>query len=131
MKKQEKLFYLLFILLAFAVNIGGINHSFFTDDPGLYGAIAKNMLYRNDWLSLYSYGQDWLDKPHFPFWMAAASFKVFGLSVWAYRLPGLLFFVLSLWYTYLLGRKFYTEEIGFIAVLVVLTSQYVIMSNTD
>lgn len=131
MKKQEKLFYLLFILLAFAVNIGGINHSFFTDDPGLYGAIAKNMLYRNDWLSLYSYGQDWLDKPHFPFWMAAASFKIFGVSAWAYRLPALLFFALSLWYTYLLGKKFYTEEIAFIAVLIVLTSQYVIMSNTD
>ncbi len=131
MKKQEKLFYLLFILLAFAVNLIGINHSFFTDDPGLYGAIAKNMLHRNDWLSLYGYGQDWLDKPHFPFWMAAASFKVFGISAWTYRLPALLFFALSLKYTYLLGKKFYTEEIAFIAVLIVLTSQYVIMSNTD
>lgn len=131
MKKQEKLFYLLFILLALAVNLSGINHAFFTDDPGLYASIAKNMLYKHDWLSLYSYGQDWLDKPHFPFWMAAASFKVFGISAWAYRLPALLFFALSLWYTYLLGKKFYTEEIAFIAVLIVLASQYVIMSNTD
>ncbi|MFD0749687.1 ArnT family glycosyltransferase [Mucilaginibacter calamicampi] len=131
MKKQEKLFYLLFILLALAVNLSGINHAFFTDDPGLYASIAKNMLYKHDWLSLYSYGQDWLDKPHFPFWMAAVSFKLFGISAWAYRLPGLLFFSMSLWYTYLLGKKFYTEEIAFIAVLIVLTSQYVIMSNTD
>lgn len=131
MKKQEKLFYVFFILLAFAVNVSGINHAFFTDDPGLYASIAKNMLYKHDWLSLYSYGQDWLDKPHFPFWMAAASFKLFGISAWAYRLPALLFFALSLWYTYLLGRKFYTQEIAFVAVLIVLTSQYVIMSNTD
>jgi len=131
MKKQEKLFYLLFIVLAFAVNLSGINHGFFTDDPGLYASIAKNMLYKHDWLSLYSYGQDWLDKPHFPFWMAAASFKLFGISAWAYRLPALLFFAVGLWYTYLLGKKFYTQEIAFIAVLIVLTSQYVIMSNTD
>jgi len=131
MKKQEKLFYLLFILLALAVNLSGINHAFFTDDPGLYASIAKNMLYKHDWLSLYSYGQDWLDKPHFPFWMAAASFKLFGISAWAYRLPALLFFALSLWYTYLLGKKFYTEEVALIGVLIVLTSQYVIMSNTD
>lgn len=131
MKKQEKLFYLLFILLAFAVNVSGINLAFFTDDPGLYASIAKNMLYRHDWLSLYSYGQDWLDKPHFPFWMAAASFKLFGISAWAYRLPALLFFTLGLWYTYLLGKKFYTQEIAFLAVLIVLASQYVIMSNTD
>jgi len=131
MKKQEKLFYLLVILLAFAVNLSGINGAFFTDDPGLYASIAKNMLYRNDWLSLYSYGQDWLDKPHFPFWMAALSFKLFGISVWAYRLPGLAFFALGCWYTYLLGKKFYTEEVAFVAVLIVLSSQYVIMSNTD
>ncbi|MGY3211199.1 ArnT family glycosyltransferase [Mucilaginibacter sp. HD30] len=131
MKKQEKLFYLLFILLAFAVNLSGINHGFFTDDPGLYASIAKNMVYKHDWLSLYSYGQDWLDKPHFPFWMAAASFKLFGISAWAYRLPAFLFFAMGLWYTYLLGKKFYTEEIAFMAVLIVLTSQYVIMSNTD
>jgi 4-amino-4-deoxy-L-arabinose transferase-like glycosyltransferase len=131
MKKQEKLFYVLFILLAFAVNLSGINHAFFTDDPGLYASIAKNMLYKHDWLSLYSYGQDWLDKPHFPFWMAAASFKLFGVSAWAYRLPALLFFALGVWYTYLLGKKFYTEEIAFVAVLIVLASQYVIMSNTD
>ncbi len=131
MKKQEKLFYVLFILLAFAVNLSGINHAFFTDDPGLYASIAKNMLYKHDWLSIYSYGQDWLDKPHFPFWMAAASFKSFGISAWAYRLPALLFFTLGLWYTYLLGKKFYTQEIAFIAVLIVLTSQYIIMSNTD
>nr|WP_294794285.1 glycosyltransferase family 39 protein [uncultured Mucilaginibacter sp.] len=131
MKKQEKLFYVLFIMLAFVVNVSGINLAFFTDDPGLYAAIAKNMLYRHDWLSLYSYGQDWLDKPHFPFWMAAASFKLFGISAWAYRLPALLFFTLGLWYTYLLGKKFYTQEIAFVAVLIVLASQYVIMSNTD
>lgn len=131
MKKQDKLFYLLFIMLAFAVNLSGITHAFFTDDPGLYASIAKNMLYKNDWLALYSYGQDWLDKPHFPFWMVAASFKLFGISAWAYRLPALLFFTMSLWYTYLLGKKYYSQEIGFIAVLIVLASQYVIMSNTD
>lgn len=131
MKKQDKLFYLLFIILAFAVNIIGINNGFFTDDPGLYASIAKNMLYKHDWLSLYTYGEDWLDKPHFPFWMVAISFKLFGISAWAYRLPALLFLSLGIWYTYLLGKKYYTEQIALVAVLIVLTSQYVIMSNVD
>src|SRR4051794_36526216 len=29
----------------------------------------------------------WLHKPILPFWVSAASMKLFGLSVWAFRLP--------------------------------------------
>lgn len=131
MKNQEKLLYLLFIVLAAAVNLSGIHNAFFTDDQGLYASIAKTMLYKGDVLSLYSYNVDWLDKPHFPFWMIAASFKVFGISTWAYRLPALLFFAMGVWYTYLLARKFYTIEIALTAVSILLTAQYILMGNTD
>jgi 4-amino-4-deoxy-L-arabinose transferase-like glycosyltransferase len=131
MKNQDKPIYLLLFVVAFAVNVAGINVKFFTDDPGLYAAIAKNMVYRNDILQLFTHGQDWLDKPHFPFWMAMISFKLFGISVWAYRLPALLFFLLSARYTYLFARKYYDWEAAAVAVLILLTSQYVIMSNTD
>jgi 4-amino-4-deoxy-L-arabinose transferase-like glycosyltransferase len=131
MKNQDKPIYLLLFVVAFAVNVAGINVKFFTDDPGLYAAIAKNMVYRNDMLQLFTHGQDWLDKPHFPFWMAMISFKIFGISVWAYRLPALLFFLVSARYTYLFARKYYDWEAAAVAVLILITSQYVIMSNTD
>lgn len=131
MKSKDKLLYLLLIVLAFAVNIAGINVKFFTDDPGLYAAIAKNMVYKHDLLGLFTYGTDWLDKPHFPFWIAALSFKVFGISVWAYRLPALVFFLLSVVYTYLFTRKYYKPEIALIAVLILMTAQYTLMANTD
>jgi 4-amino-4-deoxy-L-arabinose transferase-like glycosyltransferase len=131
MKDKDKTFYLLLFVLAFAVNVAGINVKFFTDDPGLYASIAKNLIYKHDILQLFTYNQDWLDKPHFPFWMAMLSFKVFGISVWAYRLPALLFLLISAGYTYLFARKYYDKEIAAIAVLILMTSQYVIMSNTD
>jgi 4-amino-4-deoxy-L-arabinose transferase-like glycosyltransferase len=131
MKNKYKPIYLLLFVLAFAVNIAGINVKFFTDDPGLYASIAKNLLYKHDFLQLFTYNQDWLDKPHFPFWMAAISFKLFGISVWAYRLPALLFFLMSARYTYLFARKYYDWEAAAVAVLILMTSQYVIMSNTD
>lgn len=123
--------FLALIAVAVFVNLLGINTGFFTDDPGLYGSIAKSMLYRHDWLQLFTYNTDWLDKPHFPFWAAALSFKIFGISSWAYRLPALLCFLLSLWYTYLFARKYYNDEVALTAVLIVLTSQHVILSNTD
>ncbi|MFD2871014.1 ArnT family glycosyltransferase [Mucilaginibacter ximonensis] len=131
MKHNDKPIYLLFFILAFAVSLAGINVKFFTDDPGLYASIAKNMLYKHDVLQLFTYGRDWLDKPHFPFWMAALSFKLLGISVWAYRLPALLFFLLAARYTYLFAKKYYDWEAAATAVLIMMTAQYIIMSNTD
>ncbi|MCO5935822.1 glycosyltransferase family 39 protein [Mucilaginibacter sp. RB4R14] len=131
MAKNYKPFYLLLFVLALMVNFIGINADFFTDDPGLYASIAKNMLYKHDVLQLFTYNTDWLDKPHFPFWAVLVSFKIFGVSAWAYRLPALLFFLLSLLYTYLFARRFYTKEIALTAVLILMTAQHILLSNLD
>ncbi|HEY5325730.1 MAG TPA: glycosyltransferase family 39 protein, partial [Mucilaginibacter sp.] len=131
MKDTNKIFYLLFFVMALAVNFTGINIKFFTDDPGLYASIAKNLLYKKDFLQLFTYNRDWLDKPHFPFWAIWASFKLFGVSVWAYRLPALIFFIISLVYTYLFTRKYYGWEIAAMAVLILMTAQNILLSNTD
>ena len=48
-----------------------------------------------------------------------------------FRLPALLFFLLTLRYTYLFSKKYYGEHIGWIAVLIVATSQQLVMLNTD
>nr|WP_067059619.1 glycosyltransferase family 39 protein [Mucilaginibacter sp. L294] len=131
MTNNYKPFYLLIFILALLVSFAGITTDFFTDDQGLYAAIAKTMVQKHDALQLFTYNHDWLDKPHFPFWMAMLSFKVFGISAWAYRLPALLFFLLSLLYTYLFARRFYTKEIALTAVLILMTAQHVLLSNLD
>lgn len=131
MANNYKPFYILLFLLALMVNFIGIDADFFTDDPGLYASISKNMLYKHDLLQLFTYNTDWLDKPHFPFWAVLISFKIFGVSAWAYRLPALLFFLLSLLYTYLFTRRFYTKEIALTAVLILTTAQHLLLSNID
>jgi 4-amino-4-deoxy-L-arabinose transferase-like glycosyltransferase len=131
MKDNTRIFYLALFVLALAVNFAGINTRFFTDDPGLYASIAKNLLYKKDFFELFTYNRDWLDKPHFPFWAILLSFKVFGVSEWAYRLPALLFFLISLFYTFLFTRKYYNRETAIIAVLILMTAQNTILSNTD
>ena len=131
MNNNNKPFYLILFVLALVVNFIGIGTDFFSDDPGLYASISRALIYKQDLLQLFSYNANWLDKPHFPFWAIFVSFKLFGVSVWAYRLPALLFFLLSLLYTYLFARRFYTKEIAVTAVLIVMTAQHVLLSNVD
>lgn len=131
MKDNPKIFYLFLFILAIAVNFAGINVHFFTDDPGLYASIAKNLIYKKHFFELFTYNRDWLDKPHFPFWMVFFSFKLFGISEWAYRLPALLFFMMSLVYTWLFTKKFYGWETATIAVLILATALNTILGNTD
>lgn len=123
--------WLLVLFLAIGVQLSGINVAFFTDDPGLYAAISKNMVLRGNYWELVSYGKNWLDKPHFPFWMVALSFKIFGFASWTYKLPALLFFLLSVFYTYLFAKKNYGKKTAIAAALILATAQHIFMSNTD
>lgn len=131
MKDRNGQFYALLFFLALIVSLSGIGVHFFTDDPGLYASLSKNLIYKHDFWQLYTYNQDWLDKPHFPFWMTWFSFKLFGIHDWAYRLPALLFFLLSCLYTYLFSKKYYGHEIANMAMLILITAQMVLMSNVD
>ena len=130
MKLPKKVFLSLLLLEVF-VNFSGIATPFFSNDPSLYAAISRAMVQRHDFIDLYVYGIDWLDKPHFPFWMAAFSFKIFGISEWSYRLPALLFILLGAFYKYLLAKKLYDVNVAQIAVVVLLSAQHLLMSNTD
>jgi 4-amino-4-deoxy-L-arabinose transferase-like glycosyltransferase len=123
--------WLIVLILAIAINIAGIATGFFTNDPGLYGLIARNMVQSHNYTDLIYRGKDWLDKPHFPFWMVALSFKLFGVGTVTYKLPGLLFYFMSVVYTYKLAKKFYGFDTALIAILILLTAQHTIMSNTD
>lgn len=123
--------FLLLLALAVFVNLCTVNTAFFTDDPGLYASIAKQLIYKQDFFQLFSYSRDWLDKPHLPFWFILLSFKLFGIHTWTYKLPALICFLLSLRYTWLFTKKFYGEATAMMAVLIVSTSLHIIMSNTD
>ncbi|MCK5465800.1 MAG: glycosyltransferase family 39 protein, partial [Bacteroidales bacterium] len=76
-------------------------------------------------------GLDWLDKPHFPFWVTAASFKIFGVNAVAYKLPAILFTLLALYYTYRLTRELYNRETALLAVLILACAEHLIISNND
>ncbi|GGH08126.1 ArnT family glycosyltransferase [Pedobacter zeae] len=100
-------------------------------DSALYASIAKNMVLRSDWINIYVRGADWLDKPHLTFWLAAASFKIFGITAFAYKLPSFLFGLLGAWYLYKLAKDIYNEKTGLISALIFLSSLHILISTFD
>jgi len=56
------------------------------DEPR-YAQVAREMLERHDWITPVLGGQPWLEKPPLYYWQAMISYRVFGVSDWAARLP--------------------------------------------
>ncbi len=56
------------------------------DEPR-YAQIAREMLARHDWVTPVLYGVPWMEKPILYYWEAMLSFRLFGVSDWAARLP--------------------------------------------
>src|SRR5271166_346030 len=56
------------------------------DEPR-YAQIAREMLDRSDWVTPTLLGKPWLEKPVLYYWQAVLSFRAFGVSDRAARLP--------------------------------------------
>ena len=119
------------IALAVAVNGSGLGVPILGPDGALYASIAKTMVQRHNYLELVAHGQDWLDKPHFPFWLTALSFRLFGFQTWAYKLPALLCLLLGAWYTYRFATQFYSRQVALWSVLILFTAEHTILSTND
>jgi 4-amino-4-deoxy-L-arabinose transferase-like glycosyltransferase len=126
----NKILYL-FTGLAVLINFSGLLIPIQGPDAAIYALISKTMVQRNDFVQLFYHGADWLDKPHFPFWMAALSFKLFGFTTWAYKLPGILFLMLGACYTWLFAKDLYNKQVALWSVLILLTAQHIVLSDND
>lgn len=120
-----------FIGLAVLVNFSGLLVPLMDPDAGVYASVSKQMVLRNNYWELFFQGTDWLDKPHFPFWVTALFFEVFGMNTWAYKLPGILFALLGAYYTYLFAKQHYNKTIALWATFMLLSTLHIIISNND
>lgn len=123
----------LYLLNALAILLcfSGLFVPLMDPDAGVYASISKTMAMQDDYVNLYFQHTDWLDKPHFPFWITAIFFKVFGYHDWSYKLPGILFVLMGARYTYLFAKKLYNETVALWSVFILLTSLHIIISNND
>lgn len=120
-----------FVSLAAAINFSGLFVPLLDPDAGIYATISKQMVQSGNYLDLHFQGKDWLDKPHFPFWLTALFFKVFGISTWSYKLPGILLALTGAGYTYLFAKQQYNKTTGLWAAFILLCSLHFLASNND
>lgn len=130
LSKENNLFILIFILI-FIVTLVGLPLDLIDPDAALYATISKTIVNNNDFVNLYSLGHDWLDKPHLPFWITAISFKIFGFSNIAYKLPAVLIFFFGVYTTYKFTKNNYNTKTGIFAALILATATHSIISNFD
>lgn len=121
---------LLYNLLA-AVYAVGLFIPLMENDSAQHATMAMQIYLDNDFLHLFKGGIPYLDKPHMHFWLSAISFKIFGLSHIAYRLPAILFTSIGAYSCYKLTKEFYGDVAAKIAPLVFLSTYAIVLSNHD
>jgi len=100
-------------------------------DSVLYASLSQHIALTNDWASLVLSGRDWLDKPHFPFWITALFFKIGGVSAFTYMLPGFLFHLLGGYFTYRIARLLYDRDTAWLALLVYVSVYHLMYTSSE
>jgi 4-amino-4-deoxy-L-arabinose transferase-like glycosyltransferase len=93
------------------------------DADSVHAEVAREMLLRHDWVTLYANGIRYLEKAPLLYWSMAASFKLFGVSAAAARIP-LALTVLALAFAVeaFARRAFRSARAGLYAALILLSS---------
>jgi 4-amino-4-deoxy-L-arabinose transferase-like glycosyltransferase len=119
------------LIVGVLLNVPGLLLDIIEPDGALYATIAKHIVLHDDWVNLFGDGHDWLDKPHFPFWMAAISYKVLGITGFAYKFPAFLFWIVGVAYTYLTARDLYSKPVAWLSILIYVTALHSTLFNFD
>jgi len=123
--------YWFLMLLITLVYLAGMFVTLFENDSAQFAVMAMRMVQENDFFSLFKGPEVYLDKPHMHYWLAAVSFKIFGLYDWAYRIPGILATFLGAYSCFGLGKLLYNRDVGKLSALIFMTAQTIILSVID
>ncbi len=100
-------------------------------DAAHHANIALHMYLQNDYVHLVDKGNDYLDKPHLLFWLAAMSYQVLGVSAFSYKIASLLFSIAGAFATYRLGTLLYNTQTGKLAAFILVSAQAFILACMD
>lgn len=122
--------FVILILIGVAY-IGGLFIPLMNNDSAHHANIALHMIETGDYISLVDRGQDYLDKPHLSFWLSAISFKLFGVTSFAFKLPSFLFSILALYSTYKLTSTLYSNRTAELSAMILATTYAFFLANND
>ena len=115
--------YLIVLLVVSAIYLGCVVSppSLQDDVDAVQAVIARNMLNSGDWVTARLDGVVYLEKPPLIYWFMAISYKVFGVSDWAARLPVAFATIALALLTAAFGMWAFGKRAGFYAGLVMAT----------
>jgi 4-amino-4-deoxy-L-arabinose transferase-like glycosyltransferase len=95
-------------IVFYAVLIGATLHNTYPyqGDEAFYTVSALAMVQDGQYLVPYYFGQPRFQKPILMYWLIAASYKAFGISLWSARMPALLVACLTLLLVYRLATLY-------------------------
>jgi 4-amino-4-deoxy-L-arabinose transferase-like glycosyltransferase len=122
--RSRTLFYLAAIFLFWGlIYIPGLASPPMMDDvDSEHAEIAREMLSRHDFVTMYVNGVRYLEKAPLPYWIIAGNYKVFGVNEFSVRLPLTLFALFTFLAVFWLGREIGGEEAGFFSALAIETA---------
>jgi 4-amino-4-deoxy-L-arabinose transferase-like glycosyltransferase len=120
---SRRAYIFLFSLLGL-VYIRGLFLPLIDNDSAHHAVIGLRMYLTGDYVNMIDHRGDYIDKPHFLFWISALSYKIFGVTSFAYRFPSFLFTILG---TYSIFRIFTAPkqagwQLSFLPLLSVISS---------
>jgi 4-amino-4-deoxy-L-arabinose transferase-like glycosyltransferase len=86
-----------------------------------YAEVAREMLEGGNWILPHFNYEIYPDKPPVFFWLLASSMEAFGQTPLAALLPSILASLLTIWLTFLFGRKLFDHRVGLAAAFVLST----------
>ena len=122
-------------LIAIAGLLTAYLFGFFVDvmdiDAAQYASIAREMLTDKSYLQVTHWHSAYLDKPPLLFWLSCLSFKILGVSTFAYKLPSFLFSLLGFYSLYRFARLYYDEAAARLSAIILASCQAMFLINND
>mgnify|MGYP005666592131 CR=1 FL=1 len=130
MRISKQLLITIYVILtiAFLLRLGASRMPVLgTWDERFHALVAKNLidhpleptLYDQPVLAhdheVWSQTHIYLEKPPLPMWLMAVSIYLLGLTEFAVRLPSILLATLSVWLTFLIGKRLFDRRVGMYA----------------
>ncbi|MDN5204946.1 glycosyltransferase family 39 protein [Fulvivirgaceae bacterium BMA10] len=119
-------FVFLTISLLLVVYFWGLGlNDIWNPNEAFYADATREMFERNNFLEFFYNAEHRFNKPPMTYWVIALSASVFGLNEFAIRFPIAMMAVLTIWLTYLIGKKIYDRRVGTMAaVIMALSAQF-------
>jgi 4-amino-4-deoxy-L-arabinose transferase-like glycosyltransferase len=110
--------------LAFFAGLGRL--PLIEPDEGRNAEVARELLASGDWITPHFNTLTYLDKPVVYFWLVAASFRVWGVTEWAARLPSAVMALATMLLCWFMARRMFGDSCALRAGIVFATSPLVI-----